>query len=246
MAEPVLVSQTDSSEINPRPIEGASTETSHTRPFEGFIYLRKEWIDQEDNIDRVTFNTTKSHENLPADWTKTETFVMMPQWGSVPLKRTWIVRLPTHFEGQDKYLFHYFFQVFYSNSEDRVSNTFSQLVVPHNFEFIDHSGEMLFVRLHWSIGNWSYPQDTELEADGIEWGSESSICNAPYRSNDRLFQSGRFLSMKRLAIPRRFRGLIWAPKGSEVKYCFHLIKYKPDANEDLWDNNFGKDYCITI
>jgi len=224
----------------------AHTETGLQRPFEGFSYLRKEWIDQEDGIEKVTFNMTLSPVNLPADWRKTEVSVMMPQWGTIPLKRTWIVRLPTHFQGMDRYLFHYFFQTFYSNSTDRVSSTFTQLIVPKEFEYIDHSGEVLFVKLHWSVGNWSYPQDTDLEVDGIEWGSENSISNAPYRMNDRLFQSGRFLLMKRIPLPRRFRGLIWAPKGSELKYCFQLIKYRAEENEVKWDNNFGKDYCLTI
>jgi hypothetical protein len=226
--------------------QGAAIEAPFTRPFEGYVYLKKEWVDQEDGIEKVTVNYTWSHLNLPADWNRTEQFVMMPEWGTVPLRRTWIVRLPTHLDAQDRYLFHYFFQVFGADQNERVSTAFTQMIVPHEFECIDHSGEVLFVRLHWSMGHWTYPQDTELEADGIEWGSECSVSNAPYRMNDRLFQSSRLLQMRRLPVPRRFRGLIWAPKGTEVKYCFHLLKHAPDGLESHWDNNFGKDYCITI
>ena len=226
--------------------EGTAIEAGQTQPFEGFTFLRKEWVDQEDGVDRVTLNVTLSKANSPADWSQTEVFVMMPQWGTVPLCRTWIVRLPTHFSAASSFLFHYFFHVFYRDGTDRLSSFFSQLIVPHSFEYIDHSGEMLFVRLHWSVDGWSYPQDTELEIDGIDWGSEFSISNAPYRTNDRLFQLGRDLMLQRFGVPRRFRGVIWAPKGAEISYCFQLSRFKPEGSETLWDNNFGKDYGLTI
>jgi hypothetical protein len=227
--------------------EGVAQELPATKPFEGFFYLRKEWVDQEEGIDRVTFNMTVSPLHLPADWNTTQTFVMMPEWGTAPLRRTWIVRLPTHYQGSDRYLFHYFFQVTYTNGQERVSNAFTNLIVPHEFEFIDHSGDFLQVRLHWSVGSWSYPQDTDLEADGIDWGSEFSVSHFPYRGNDKLYQKGRLLVMRRLPIPRRFRGLIWAPKGSEIRYCFQMLRPGPqDELEILWDNNFGRDFRLTI
>lgn len=247
MNEPELASQpTVPPESSSELPEGVAIESPFTRPFEGFTYLRKEWLDQEDDIEKVTLNITLSHLNRPADWAQTEVFTLMPQWGTAPLKRTWIVRLPTHYDQKEKYLFHYFFQIYYNNGSDRISNTFTHLMAPQHFEFLDHSGEMLFVQLHWSIGNWLYPQDTDLEVDGIEWGSESSVSRAPYRNNDKLYQSGRFLLLRRLPVPRRFSGFICVPKGSEVKYCFHLSRHTPDGLESLWDNNFGKNYSLTF
>ncbi len=225
---------------------GAAVEVPVTRPFEGYTYLRKEWLDQEDGIDRVTFNMTLGPANLPADWSRTQSFIMMPEWGTSPLRRTWIVRLPTHLDGQDQYLFHYFFQVYYANGEERLSSMFAQLIQPHEIEYIDYAGELVNVRLRWSLNDWSYAQDTELEADGIEWGGEFSVSSAPYRAKDRLYQNGRILVMRRLPVPRRFRGLIWAPKGAEIRYCFQLVRYRPEGQDLLWDNNFGKDYSLTI
>ncbi len=231
---------------SPSAIDGAAVEVPVTRPFEGFTYLKKEWVDQEDGIEKVTFHMTLGPVNLAADWSRTQSFVMMPEWGSVPLRRTWIVRLPTHYEGKDQYLFHYFFQAQFGEGRERISPTFSQLVVPREFEFIDHSGEIIHVRLHWSVGPWSYPQDTELEVDGIDWGSEFSVSHALYRGSDPLYQKGRSLVMKRLPVPRRFRGLIWAPRGSEVVYCFQMVRFDGTTTETHWDNNFGRDYVLTI
>ncbi len=228
------------------PPEGSAVEVPVTRPFEGFTYLKKEWIDHEDGVEKVTFNMALGPVNLAADWSRTQSFVMMPEWGTVPLRRTWIVRLPTHFEGHDQYLFHYFFQAHFGGGNERISPTFSQLVVPRAFEFIDHAGDIIHVRLHWSVGQWTYPQDTELEVDGIEWGSEFSVNHALYRANDPLYQKGRSLVMKRLPVPRRFRGLIWAPKGSEIWYCFQLVRLDGQTTETHWDNNFGRDYTLTI
>ncbi len=240
------MTEIEQSSISTSKSVGITLEVPQTRPFEGFFFLRKEWIDQEDGIDRVSFNMTLGHLNEPADWKNTQTFIMMPEWGNIPLKRTWIVRLPTHIEGRDRYLFHYFFQVFYSNGTERVSNAFSQMVMPREFEYIDYSGEFHNVRLHWSLGSWSYPQDTDLEVDGIEWGTEFSVSNAIYRANDKLYLNGRVLMVGRLPVPRRFRGLIWGPKGSEIRYCFQLQRILPEGSDLRWDNNLGKDYSLTL
>jgi len=226
--------------------EGTTLEIPVTHPFEGYTYIKKEWVDQEDGIDKVTFNMTLGHLNAPADWSHTQTFIMMPEWGQIPLKRTWIVRLPTHLDGKDRYLFHYFFQIYYSNGTERVSNAFTQMLMPREFEYIDHSGDFVHVRLYWSVGSWTYPQNTELEVDGIDWGSEFSVSNAPYRGTDRLYHNGRFLVMQRVAIPRRFRGIIWAPKGAEIRYCFQMVRHIGEGFELVWDNNFGKDFCLSI
>jgi len=226
--------------------DGVSIELPVTRPFEGFTYMRKEWTDQEDGIEKVTINISLGHVGQSANWKSTEVFMMMPEWGTEPLRRTWIVRLPTHLDGQDRYLFHYFFQVFYKNGSERVSHTFSQLVVPQPFAFIDHAGDFLFVRLHWSVGAWTYPQNTDLECEGIEWGSEFSVSNLPYRRDDKLFQNGRILVMNRLTAPRHYQGVIWAPRGSEINYCFQMVRHGPDGIETLWDNNFGKNYRLTV
>ncbi len=224
----------------------AAVELPSTKPFEGWFFLRKEWIDQEEGIEKVTLNYTIGPANLPADWSHTHTYEMMPEWGTNPLHRTWIIRLPTHLEEKDRYLFHYYFQVHFHNGSERVSHTFTQLIMPHAFEFLDHAGDFLYVRLHWSVGPWSYPQDTEMEVEGIDWGSEFSVSNVPYRGTDRLFHNGRVLVMKRLTPPRRFRGFIWAPKGSEIRYCFQMARYKGDGFEIVWDNNFGRDYSLNI
>ena len=206
----------------PAPSGEAAIEVAVTRPFEGFFFIRKEWEDQEDGVERVTLNYTLSRIHLPADWSNTNSSVMMPEWGTSPLRRTWIIRLPTHLEEHDRYLFHYYFHVYYTNGSDRVSHTFTQKIAPRAFEFLDHSGDFLFVRLHWSIGAWTYPQDNELEADGIEWGAEHSVSNVPYRGSDRLFQDGRQALLKQLPVPRRFRGLIWprkVQKSATVSSC---------------------------
>ncbi|OIP26412.1 hypothetical protein AUK22_06750 [bacterium CG2_30_54_10] len=225
---------------------GASIEAPLTRPFEGFTYIKKEWVDQEDEIEKVTFNMTLGALNLPADWTRTQSSTMMPEWGTVPLRRTWIVRLPTHFEGKDQYLFHYFFQASHLSGGERVSRTFTHYIAPHQFEFIDHSGAVIHARLHWSLGGWQYPQDTEMEVDGIDWGSEFSVIHSLYRANDPLYEKGRSLVMKTIPVPRRFHCLIWAPKGAEVKYCFHIQRGTGEKAEMLWDNNFGKDYSLIL
>lgn len=227
--------------------DGIALEVPATLPFEGFTYLKKEWIDQEDDIESVVFGMALGHVNTPVDWSNTETFVMMPEWGSSPLRRTWVVRIPTHYEGAERYLFHYFFQIHYTNGSEKVSDNFTQLIMPKNIEYIDHSGSCLHIRLHWSLGGWSYPQDTELEVDGIDWGSDFSVSHAAYRAGDRLYEQGRLAAVKKIEMPRVFRAKIWAPRGEEINYCFNM--QIADQNGELqqkWDNNSGENFKMTI
>lgn len=226
---------------------GLFFEAPLTRPFEGYSYLKKEWIDQQDNIESVTFSCTYGKLNLPANWDKLESHVMMPEWGSSPLRRTWIVRLPTHLGPDEKYLFHYFFQVQFQDGSDKVSDTFTELICPRQIEYIDHSGSLTNVRLHWSINGWSYPQDTEFEVDGIEWGSDFSVSQAQYRAGDKLYARGRAALIARIPVPRVFRTLIWAPRGATINYCFNLISTDAEGQAtERWDNNSARNYKITL
>jgi len=108
--------------------------------------------------------------------------------------------------------------------DPRASEVFTQLIAPREVEFLDYSGQLTNARLHWSVGNWDYPQETEMEVDGIAWGHEFSVSQVPYRGSDPLFLKGRLLSMRRFELPRRFRARIWGPRGSSVRFCFHLMR----------------------
>lgn len=227
--------------------KGAALDAPFTRPFEGFSYLKKDWVDHEDGIEAVVLHTTISGLNLPANWNLVESFVMMPEWGSLPLRRSWVVRLPTHFNGEEKYLFHHYFQVRYEDGSEKFSDTFTQLIMPKNVEYIDHSGTCTHIIMHWSIDGWSYPQDTELEVAGIEWGEEFSVSQVPYRSGDRLYERGRLYSLQRLPAPRRFHATVWAPRGAVLHYCFVLVNTDADGNlYRRWDNNCGNNFKLTI
>ncbi|NCB37491.1 MAG: hypothetical protein EOM80_01870 [Erysipelotrichia bacterium] len=227
--------------------DGIAQEVPFTRPFEGFSYLKKEWVDQEDNIESVSFSMALGHVSCPADWQHMQSFTLMPEWGTSPLKRSWILRIPTHFEGAERYLFHYFFQVRYLDGSEKVSNTFTQLIMPKNIEYIDHSGTCVHVKLHWSLDGWVYPQDTELEVDGIEWGDEFSVSHSPYRLGDRLYEKGRASRIHQIKVPRIFRATIWAPHGEEVNYCFNLVSIDQNSNlHQKWDNNCGENFKLTI
>jgi hypothetical protein len=227
--------------------EGVAHEVPSTRPFEGFSYLKKEWVEQEDNIESVTLSLVFGHMNRPPDWHNMQSFTMMPEWGTAPLKRSWVLRIPTHFEGDERYLFHYFFQIRYTDGSDKVSDNFTQLIMPREIEYIDHSAACTHVRLHWSLDSWAYPQDTELEADGIEWGSEFSVSHSPYRHGDRLYERGRAARINQLPMPRVFRATIWGPHKEVINYCFNLVMVDQAGNlHQKWDNNGGENFKLTI
>ena len=230
-----------------RDSKGAALDAPFTRPFEGFTYIKKDWVDHEDGIASVVLHMTLGKINLPANWNHIESFVMMPEWGTVPLRRSWVVRLPTHFGIDERYLFHYYFQIRYEDGSEKVSDTFTQLIIPRNVEYIDHSGTCSHIVMHWSVDGWNYPQNTELEVEGIEWGDEFSVSQTPYRSGDRLYEKGRLFMMQRLPAPRRFFATVWAPRGVEVNYCFMLVNTDAEGNLfNRWDNNCGNNFKMTI
>ena len=241
-----VVKQKVSSSENLAFKEGTTLEAPLTRPFEGFTYLKKEWVDQDENIEKVCFNMCLSLPSLPADWDKTESFDMMPEWGTDPLKRSWIVRLPTHLGDKDRYLFNYFYQITFKDGTEKVSDTFTSFIVPKEVEFIDHSGQFTHIWLHWSLKGWSYPQDTELELEGIKWGEEFSVSQAPYRKGDRLYENGRKYAVNKIPNPRVFKAKIWAPKGEEINYCFKLAAFDNETEIIQWDNNAGNNYKLKI
>lgn len=222
-------------------------EVPISRPFEGYTYIKKEWVDCQDEIDSVSINYTFGHVNLPANWDKLQTHVMMPQWGTTPLKRNWVVRLPTHLENQNKYLFHYYFQIHYQDNREKISDMFTELIIPKQVEYIDHSGAYSHIRLHWSIGGWLYPQDTELEVEGIEWGSDFSVSQSTYRAGDRLYELGRSALINKIPAPRVYRATIWGPKGATVNYCFNLITVEINGKlKHKWNNNNGINFEMTF
>lgn len=226
---------------------GMIFEAPSKRPFEGYTYLKKVWIDRQDDIESVSFNHINGHLKQPAKWTHMQTNVMMPEWGNMPLKRTWVVRLPTHFENQEKYLFHYFFQVTYQDGREEISDTFTELIVPRQIEYIDHSGSYTHIRLHWSLNGWLYPQNTELEIEGVKWGSDYSVSQSEYRFNDRLYEQGRARLVAQIPAPHVYKTMIWGPKGAEVHYCFNLISSDKEGNlSHTWDNNQGKDFKLIL
>lgn len=242
-----IAQESDVKKTQEKVADGATLEIPTTIPFEGFTYLKKEWIDSEDGIESVSISTAFSNVATPVNWDNMSTYVMMPEWGSTPLRRAWIIRTPTHLEGNEQYLFHYFFHIKYIDGSEKVSDSFTQLIMPKLIEYIDHSGDCIHIRLHWSLGNWSYPQDTEMEIRGIEWESEFSVSHASYRINDPLYEHGRAMKIAKLEKPRVFHGQIWAPRGEEVNYCFNLAFM--DTNGKLaqkWDNNDGENFRIII
>ncbi|GAB4278114.1 MAG: hypothetical protein Kow0029_21240 [Candidatus Rifleibacteriota bacterium] len=243
----VVVQQKASDYEKEAVVNGAALEAPFTKPFEGFTYIKKDWLDYEEGIETVTLNTTIGQINLPANWDHIESFVMMPEWGTVPLKRSWVVRLPTGFNGNEKYLFHYYFQARYADGSEKISDTFTQLIMPRTVEYIDHSGSCTHIVLHWSVDGWSYPQNTEMEVEGIAWGDEFSVSQVQYRSGDKLYERGRLLALQKIRSPRRFYAVIWAPRGCSINYCFNLITTDNDGVlHNRWDNNCGNNYKMTI
>ena len=227
-------------------LHGTVTELLPTLPFDFFSYLKKEYIDEEEGIDEVTISCAFSRINEPVDWNNIKSFIMMPEWGTTPLRRSWIVRVPTYYKGSDKFLFHYYFQIKYADGKEILSENYTQLITAREFEYIDHTSSLTNITLHWSLNDWSYPQDTPMEAEGIDWEDECSISRSPYKAGDKLYREARRLKIEKLPHPRRFKTIIAVPSKETVNYCFKLEGYKEGEPFTKWDNNEGKNFLVRL
>ncbi len=50
-------------------------------------------------------------------------------------------------------------------------------------------------------------------------------------------------------LPHVFRGLVWGPRGVEVRYAFHLVRTgspRPEEDAEAWDDDGGTGWTLTL
>ncbi len=126
----------------------------------------------------------------------------------------------------DRFLLHHFFEV-RQNGSVHYSDTYVEEVVSWEVEYTDWTGSVLAVCAHWAIDNTDAMAYTPTEDPRfVEWyGYDNEFRSIRiYEYNDLLrFAGEKWRLLQQMPLPRRFRGRLWAPRGSHIIQGWHVV-----------------------
>ncbi|HEX8144562.1 MAG TPA: hypothetical protein VF553_18485 [Pyrinomonadaceae bacterium] len=208
------------------------------------FYLRKEWIDVEDGIERVLIHYTFAHRGEGPDWERNrETREMYPEWGWNRKRRAKVVLMGRDLDGEEIYNFHYKFEVI--GARARVTEPYvEEIVSDGSLTFIDYAGHYTNICLYWSVNGWGAYNYSTMFEDGTGLDHPLSSLRFYGHAHDPEFLRGRYEMLRNMPLPHVYRGKIHAPRGSRVDFCFHIMRRgDPEGRDyDFWDNNEGLNY----
>jgi predicted alpha/beta superfamily hydrolase len=205
--------------------------------------LQKEWVDQQDAIERVALRyaiSLRDETPCPASFREVE---MIPEEGGARNRRVRVLELPRRFQGQERYFLHHHFRFMSAGGREEQSDSFcEEIVADESFTFVDYEGAYTNICIHWSIDGWGAPNYSAMFVDGISLDHPLSSLHLYRRSQDREYIEGRFRLLQSMPLPHVFRGKVHGPRGAQVNYCYHIVANRPDESFAFWDNNAGLDY----
>ena len=204
------------------------------------FYLRKEWIDLDENVKNVHIYYTVTNLNENPIWENAQKREMFIEPGGEPKVRSKVIKLPRNLNGEENYLLYYYFEIFTTNDIVQQSKVFVEEVISDDsFTYIDYDGNFTNICLYWSINGWHAPNYSAMFIDGIALDNPFSSLHFYKRSNDYEYLWGRSQLLKSIPLPHIFRGRVHGPKNSRSDYCYHIVSKTVDHDYGFWDNNNG-------
>jgi len=205
--------------------------------------LRKTWFDPAPGIEMVQLHFAWTRPGEEPDWEGADSRVMTPSEAS-PRMRTAVIEAPRQLDGSREYLLHHFFYVV--RGTDWVSSpVFTEEIVTQEVLYTDEDGKWTHVGIAWGVSpgdpSLAAPNYTAAAMDGLSFGDPAAGAPAQPGSVHEFVQAQ--------PLPHVFRGLVWGPRGSEVRYVVHLVRSGgPQAEDDVeeWDDNGGKGWTLTL
>jgi hypothetical protein len=205
--------------------------------------LRKTWFDPAPGIEMVQLHFTWTPPGVEPDWDGAETRVLTPN-GASPGLRTAVIEAPRLLDGSREYLLHHFF--FVVRGTDWVSSpVFTEEIVARELVYTDAEGRWTHVGIGWGVSpgaaGLAAPNYTAAALDGLPFddgGAGAPPEPAPIHE---------FVQAQPL--PHVFRGLVWGPRGAELRYAFHLLRAgspRPEEDVEIWDDNGGRGWNLTL
>jgi hypothetical protein len=205
--------------------------------------LRKAWVDPSPGIEMVELHYAWTSPDAAPEWEDADRRVLTPNEAS-PGLRTAVIELPRQLGGSREYLLHHFFFVV-QGTEWVSSPVFTEEIVAREISYEDAGGRWTSVGIGWGVspgrGQLAAPNYTAAAMDGLSFADAGA--GAPPEP------APIFEFVQAQPLPHVFRGLVWGPRGFEVRYAFHLIRAgSPRDTEDseTWDDNGGAGWTLTL
>ena len=212
------------------------------------FYLRKEWIEQVDDIERVFIRYAVAPLGaLPAWDNSSQSREMYPESNGGRKRRAKVIKLPRNLQGLEHYNFHYKFQVW--GAHEWETQTYAEEIVSDDhIKFVDHTGQYTNICVYWSLNGWGAANYSTMFEDGTSLDHELSSLHLYGRAHDGAFIYQRYAMLQAMPLPHIYRGKVHGPRGSRVDFCFHIMRRgSPDGHDyDFWDNNEGLNYSLDI
>jgi hypothetical protein len=205
--------------------------------------LRKTWVDSAPGIEMVELHFTCTRPGQEPDWESADKRVMTPNEAS-PGLRTAVIEVPRQLAGTREFLLHHFFVVV-RGTEWMSSAVFTEEIVAREITYTDDDGRWTHVGIGWGVSpglpELAAPNYTAAAMDGLTF--EEAGSGAPPEP------ASIYEFVQAQPRPHIFRGLVWGPRGFELRYVFHLVRAgAPGSGEDTetWEHDDGDGWTLTL
>lgn len=214
-----------------------------------FFALRKTWVDPGPGIEMVELHYVWTPLGAEPDWGAGDCRVLTPHEQASSL-RTAVIEVPRHLDGSSTYALHHFFFVVSHGGQqgtDRVTSpVITEEIVARELTYTDEQGQWTHVGIGWGVcpegvPELAAPNYTAAAMDGLPFGDPGSgppVEPAPV-----------YEFVRAQPLPHVFRGLVWGPRGFDLRYVFHLVRAgSPRREEDaeVWEDHVGSGWTLTL
>ena len=205
--------------------------------------LRRTWTDPVPGIEMVQVHYTWTPMGAEPDWEDADTRVLTPN-DAAPGLRTAVIEMPRRVQGSTDYLLHHFFFVV-RGTESSSSPVFTEEIVAREIVHEDATGEWTHVGIGWGVSSGgaslAAPNYTAAAMDGLPF--EDSGAGAPAEP------APIHEFVRAQPLPHVFRGLVWGPRGFELRYVLHLVRAgspRPEDDTEVWEDAGGSGWTLTL
>jgi hypothetical protein len=205
--------------------------------------LRKTWVDPGPGIEMVQLHHAWTRRGQEPDWEGADTTVLTAG-EAAPAVRTAVIEVPRQVDGSHDYLLHHFFFVV-RGTEWRSSPVFTEEIVAREVTYEDPEGRWTHVGIGWGVPPAppaaAAPNYTAAAMDGLSF-EEPGAGAPPEPAPIHEFVQAQ-------PLPHVFRGLVWGPRGCDVRYVFHLVRAgspRPEDDTEIWDDDGGSGWTLTL
>ncbi|PRY49599.1 hypothetical protein LY71_10543 [Geodermatophilus tzadiensis] len=210
---------------------------------EQLVSLLKTWVDPAPGLEMVQLHYAWTRPGEEPDWDAGDRRVLTPSRHS-PGLRTAVIEVPRQLGGsRDYHLHHFFFAV--GGAETSTSPIVTEEIVAREVTYTDESGRWTHVGIGWGVTPGDpeppAPNYTAAAMDGLTF--EDAGAGAPPEP------APIHEFVRAQPLPHVFRGLVWGPRGSELRYVFHLVRAgspRPEDDTETWDYADGSGWVLTL